>query len=170
MTHYFVPSGRRPPKLEPQDAVKRQYPLPAEVLSGKVLGKNASDIEERSARAIAKLGDPFYFRIRLTPVAGRGDHGKPQIVYELTEKFLNVAGELELDFLVMWHGIKMFPILVDGEISHYKTPAQQVTDEAKTDAINIALLPYGAFPAVRVPFDKLETQASADFFYRSLLA
>ena len=79
-----------------------------EALTGAVQGKKASDIEERSARAIDEIPDWSYtFLVRISPLTGR-----------LTQTFRNLAGEYEIDFMAS-RGNELLPILIDGEVSHF---------------------------------------------------
>ena len=131
---------------------------PDETLTGVVQEKAASDIEERSARAIDKMPDWNYtFRIRISPLTG-----------QLTETFQNIAGEYEIDFLCM-RGNEMKPILIDGEVSHFLASWQKVIDEEKETMINTALKKYGAHPVQRVEFWKLAEQERADITFREIL-
>lgn len=130
-----------------------------EQLTGQVQGKKASDIEERSARAMDKIQDWNYtFLVRISPLTGR-----------LTQTFRNLAGEYELDFIAQ-RGNETLPILIDGEVSHFLAQWQKVQDEEREAVINSVLEKYGARPAVRVPFWELDTQNRADIYFRELLA
>lgn len=161
-----------------------------EQLTGIVQGKKASDLEERAANSHYELGIPFTFRTRISvfpvpketlpPLRSDGKEipyyyhlwqieknyteVRPLIPYEMG---MNLAGELEIDILADRHGI-LWPILIDGEIGHHMTTAQRDLDTLKTDAINIALLPYGAHGVVRVPFWLLKTQDQSDEFFENL--
>ena len=129
-----------------------------ENLTGEVDGKSASDIEERSARAIDKLPEWRYtFRIRISPLTGT-----------LTETFQNITGEYEIDFLCM-RGNEMKPVLVDGEVSHFLASWQKTQDEQKEAVINKALQKYGAHPVQRIEFWKLADQKRADVTLREML-
>lgn len=134
------------------------FPNQGEALTHLVQNKKASDLEERSARAIDKLPDWGYsFRIRISP-----------FTHKLSHAFTNLKGELEIDFLAR-RGRTMIPILVDGEIGHYLADWQKVVDEQKTSEINLYMQAYGAMPAVRVEYWRLANQDMADAYYRELL-
>ena len=134
------------------------YPSETEALTGLVQEKNASDLEERSARALNKLPDWSYiFRIRISPLTG-----------ELTQSFRNIAGEYEIGFLCT-RGSQMRPILVDGEVSHFMAQWQKDVDLEREIIINKALKKYGAHPAVRIPYWELSDQRRADTVFRELL-
>ena len=133
------------------------YRNEGEILTGQVQDKPASDIEERSARAIDKTDWDYTFRVRIDPRSGG-----------LTERFRNIAGEYEIDFLCH-RGSQLLPILVDGEVSHFLASWQKVQDEQREAVINAALESFGAMPVVRVEFWHLSDQASANRLYRELL-
>lgn len=129
-----------------------------EVLTGEVQLKPASDIEERSARAIDKIPDWNYtFLVRISPLTG-----------QLTQAFRNLPGEFEIDFLAA-RGDELQPIMIDGEVSHFLAQWQKVRDEIREATINKVLKKYGARPVVRVPFYELDTQQRADRYFRNLL-
>lgn len=121
----------------------------AEQLTGMVNGQAASDLEERVAIALSKLQIPFQFRARINPLVG------------LTEERQNVVGEVEIDFLCDFLG-RLYPINVDGEISHFFMASQRTKDEQKTAKINAALKVYNAHPLIRLPYTILQTQEEAD--------
>ena len=131
-----------------------------EVLSGQIGGMKASDIEERTARALDKLEIPFEFRVRLSSDAlGRR---------QLTHEFANIRGEIEIDMLCDRNG-QITPIFVDGQIAHYMTPYQRETDQAKAAATNDFGRRFGWREAVRIPFWKLQNQDMANRTIRDLL-
>jgi hypothetical protein len=137
---------------------------PEEVLTHKVNGKKASDMEERFARAVYKLGDWQYeFRYRISPLSHR-----------VSEVIRNLPGELEIDFICV-RGGTVVPVLVQGEIGHFYAAWQQAFDEAKEAAINEAMRAYHAAPVIKVPENKhdlykLSTQAFADKTVRDVLS
>lgn len=130
-----------------------------EVLSGVVQGMDASDIEERTARALYKIEIPFDFRARISSDA-LGQR-------RLTREFANIKGEVEIDMLCEKDGA-VTPIFVDGEISHYFTPAQAEADRIKTNVANEFGRRFGWKEAVRIPFWKLTTQDMADKTIRDI--
>ena len=137
---------------------RNMYDNKDEVLTGIVQEKDASDIEERGARAVDKLLDWTYtFRIRISPLTGR-----------LTENFQNIAREYEIDLLCQ-RGYELLPVLIDGEVSHFLADWQKYVDEEREDVINKALKKYGALPVVRVPYWQLADQRLADTTFRELL-
>lgn len=134
------------------------YVLPEENLTHKVQGKRASDIEERSAKAIYKLSDwKFSFRVRISP-----------LTRSITTRILGIAGEYEIDFLC-FRGDIVQPILIDGEYSHFKSDAQKLEDERRESVINSVIGRQGAQPVIRVPYYQLNTQERADRYFRELL-
>lgn len=132
---------------------KIYYVNEGESLSGYVQEKSASDIEERTAIALSKLQISYAFQERVNPLVG------------LTEVKQNIVGEAEIDFLCEYLG-RLYPILVQGEISHFMTEAQAIKDEQKVAIIDTALAPYKAHPSILVPFTKLKNQDDADRFYK----
>lgn len=129
-----------------------------EELTGVVQDKKASDIEERSARAMDKIPDwKYVFLVRISPLTG-----------QLTHAFRNLPGEFEIDFLAN-RGDEMLPVLIDGEVSHFLATWQKVQDEMREIVINQTLKKYGARPVVRVPYYQLDTQERADRYFRELL-
>lgn len=131
---------------------------PDETLTGIIQDLPASDIEERSARAIDRLPEwSYYFRLRIDPITG-----------QLSQNFTNLAGEVEIDFLAV-RGGEMRAILVDGEISHFMALWQRVQDEEKTEKVNDYMRMIGQGEAVRVPFWYLSNQEDANRYYRNLL-
>ena len=134
------------------------YDNKGETLTGMVQGKRASDIEERSARAIDKIeGWSYQFRVRISP-----------LTHSLTSQVRNLPGEYEIDFLC-FRGSEMLPILIDGEVSHFLAEWQKLQDEVREAVINDTLSKYGALPVVRVEFWHLDTQSHANTYFRELL-
>jgi hypothetical protein len=124
-----------------------------EVLSGEVQGMKASDLEERTARALSRMEIPFQFRVRITSDA-LGEQ-------KLTTRFENVRGEVEIDFMAERNG-QVTPIFVDGQIGHFFTPHQADVDKLKADIANEFGRRFGWKEAVRVPFWQLANQAMTD--------
>lgn len=169
------------------------YANPGEVLSGKVNGDDASDIEERAAKYHQKNQVSFWFRLRINPLATRPprelskrdkailQYGErvekargvnlPKVFQEerpdlLTSKKHNIIGELEIDILSTYNGV-MYPIMIQGEISHYMTPAQKEKDIQKIARIDNILMPLGIHPAVIIPFWHLRDQTATDRVMRN---
>jgi hypothetical protein len=130
-----------------------------EVLTGRVQGMDASDLEERVARAMDRLEIEYQFRVRVTSDA-LGDR-------RLTREFANVRGEIEMDFLVS-NG-RVTPIMVDGQVSHFLTPAQAEEDQVKTNVVNEFGKRLGWREVVRIPFWKLVNQDMADRTVRDIV-
>lgn len=134
------------------------FPNPTEELTGLVQNKKASDLEERFARAMNKLPDWGYtFRVRINPITHR-----------LSQRFTNLAGELEIDFLAR-RGTTLLPILVDGEVGHYLAAWMKDLDAEKKDNIDRYMRSYGAMPSIRVEFWRLANQEMTDQYVRQLL-
>ena len=136
---------------------------PEEGLTGQVMGMSASDLEERTARAIVKIPDwGFLFRQRLSP-----------LTHQLSGRITNISGEIEIDFLCM-KGSTIQPIMIQGEYSHFKAPWQEEEDLAKIEAIDLFFRSYGAKPTIRIPerkedLYKLKSQEWADKTLRDIL-
>ena len=131
---------------------------PDEELTKQVQGKRASDIEERSARALDKLPEWSYvFQVAINPITG----------YLSPEK-THLVNEVEIDFWAV-RGNEYKAILPDGEIGHFMALWQRSVDEEKTERINEFMKKIGQGEAIRVPFWKLTDQETADKFYRELL-
>jgi len=124
-----------------------------EVLTGLVQGQSASDLEERWARSMDRLGVQYDFRVRLSPlVAGTRRIGVAA---------QNAPGEIEIDFLA-YHNGDTVPVQIDGEIAHFMTPAQAEADKEKTEAINATMEQVGAKELTRIPFTEILTKEMAD--------
>ena len=135
-----------------------------EGLTGLVLGKKASNLEEYFYRAVVKIPDwTIYFRMRINPLTS-----------QLTDQMKNIKGEVEMDFLLI-RAKTMIPVLIQGEYSHFKAPWQAEIDADKEAVINEYFSKYpGAHPVVKIPDYKkgmymLDSQAQADQTARSLL-
>ena len=109
-------------------------------LTGWVHGKQATDIEERFARALMGMGLDFRFQV---PVATR----------------VSLPGhERIVDFLVDL-GITM-PVEVDGPRGHMNS-AQQANDDVRDMLLNEVFRWWGYLPLQRVPWWRLGTQEEA---------
>jgi hypothetical protein len=151
-------------RIKPQAAPEHSYGKSVirtgtkEVLSGRIMGMKASDLEERVARAMDKIGVRYGFRVRLTSefLGAR----------RLTQQFRNVRGEIEMDFLPE---PPHPPIFVDGQISHYYTAWQADADKSKTAAVDEFFRMTGPRKAaVRIPFWQLQNQDAADKTIRDI--
>ena len=108
-----------------------------EVLSGYVKGKEASDLEERFARALYNKGKDFDFQQEfMTP------HSIP-------------GQEKEVDFVV--YDGQPQPIEIDGTYAH-KSGEQKANDTTRDAILNEELGKHGYLPIIRVPGIELETQ------------
>lgn len=133
----------------------------AEAFSGAVNGVKASDLEERYARALRKYEIDFDFRFRISsPLLG---------TQRITQQFLNMEGEVEVDFLVRRQG-KTTPVFIDGNIGHFYTQYQADNDAIKTNATNDFGRVVGWYPAVRVPFWEMGTQEQTDRTVREMFS
>ena len=121
---------------------------PDEKLTGKVNGLDATDIEERFARALASVGLKFRFQVRFWTA--------------------NSAPwqEKEVDFVVLAAGMFQ-PVEVDGQIGH-RTSAQLGRDAIREVLLNAIFRRLGYLPLVRVKWFELETQEMADEVVRRM--
>ena len=138
-------------EARPKDGPLNRLDRPAtedEQFSGVIQDLPASDLEERSARAIRKLGLGFTFRQAF--FAGRG-----------------MSGEVELDFMI-YDGPVIIPVQVDGDYAHGSE--KQKAHDAQQDAIlNAELAKQGARTVVRIPSWKVIDQETADRTFRELI-
>ena len=130
-----------PPKTKVDRRLKRSISVADdENLTGLVQNMDASDIEERFARALRKRDIRFTFQ----PSYFQGR---------------NVPGEIRLDFMVDagWP----LPVMVDGEYAH-KSAEAQAEDRIKDALLDDHLRGTGALPVIRITGDLLQTQEDAD--------
>jgi hypothetical protein len=135
---------------------KTYYVNIGEVLTGKVMGQPASDLEERGSNSLNKLGIPFRFRMRINPMVEGG----------ITPARWNIIGEVELDYLAEYQG-RYFPFMVQGEISHFMAAWQIQADQDKVAKVDNFLKAYDAHPTILVPYWLLRTQEQADRLFRN---
>jgi len=108
-----------------------------ERLTGYVKGKEASDLEERFARALYNKRKDFDFQQEfLTP------HSIP-------------GQEKEVDFVV--YDGQPQPIEIDGTYAH-KSGEQRANDQVRDAILNEYLGQRGYLPIIRIPGFALETQ------------
>jgi hypothetical protein len=131
-----------------------------EQLTGTIQGKPASDLEERVGKALEKLNINYEFRARISSLA-LGTR-------RLTMAHANMPGEIEIDHLID-NGGQMIPILIDGEIAHFMTLYQKLSDAEKTEGINAFGKVLGWHEVVRIPFTELKTQEEADHVVRRIV-
>ena len=114
-------------------------PIP---LTGSLLGKRATDIEERFGRALLSVKLRFRFQVRFRTA----DHapGRKKVV----------------DFVVESKGID-HPVEIDGRIGHL-TSAQQGKDAVREAMLNEVFVKRGLALLQRVSWTELETQEDAD--------
>jgi hypothetical protein len=131
---YKLPA--RPPK-QPLNRVTATDE--GERLTGFVLGKDASDLEERFARALDRADLDYRFQ------------------WEVLGPATVPGQENQIDFLV--EGV--WPTEVDGMFVH-KSAAKKAHDAMRDAILNDYLSGGGMYPIRRVPGDRLEDQAGAD--------
>lgn len=137
----------------------KEYDLNDEVLTGYVQGMDASDIEERFARALNTSQLPYGFRVQIMNAGGN-----PIIVNQADR---NSLGVVEVDFLVDKYGT-FYPFNIDGEYSH-KTSVQREADAEKDRKLNELLKVWNAQPMARVPYYQLDNQENANRVIREIL-
>lgn len=146
----FLPYRYRKPRQIPADAPTRLRPTAGdEGLTGFVQGKEASDLEERFARALSTYGLDYTFKFYV------------ETSYTLPYQ------EKQVDFVVQRGQPE--PWEVDGEFTH-KSAEQQEYDQARDAQVNEALMPYGYRPVQRVTEEYLGTQDGADLFVGEFIA
>lgn len=134
MKQYKYKLKPRPPKMPLN---RMAGASDSEVLSGYVKGKEASDLEERFARALYNKGMDFDFqRDFMTP------HSIP-------------GQEKEVDFVV--YSGQPQPVEIDGTYAH-KSGEQKANDVTRDAILNETLGGHGYLPIIRVPGSDLETQ------------
>lgn len=120
-----------------------------EPLTGVVQGLEASDIEERFARAHYQLKVDFRFQWYVHTAVG-------------------IPGEdKQVDFLTDFSGTQI-AFEIDGEIGH-KTIEQQEYDDFRDALVNEQLARMGILPIVRVPWFDLETQEQTNQTFKELI-
>lgn len=137
------------PKYE-VEAVKRTKEEPQqEALTGYVRGQVASDLEERFANALDKMGGIRGWEFQPTAVGIK-----------------NVQGELRPDFII--YSDTPVVVQIDGEFAH-KSAEQKATDQIKDGLLYEALKDYGFLPPVRVPGTYLETPEEAETVAKTVI-
>jgi len=136
------------PVARPENSGRLRRAEEKEVLSGMVQGEKASDIEERFARALDKLGISYTFQQHYFGPAK------------------NTPGAIQIDFMVT-SGASQVPVQIDGEIAH-KTLSQREEDRIKDTRLNAYFARVGINPVIRIPngvtqlITDLDTQESTD--------
>jgi hypothetical protein len=122
-----------------------------EVLSGVVKGKTASDLEERFAKSQDKMQTVNGYEFRYVFFGPR-----------------NSAGSVEVDFLTIMSGGRVYVVLIDGEYAH-KSAAQKGRDAINDQKLWSELKGQISAPPIRIPADKLSTQEDSDATAKELL-
>jgi hypothetical protein len=122
-----------------------------EVLSGQVNGKSASDVEERSAKSMARMPTVKGYQFRYVFFGPR-----------------NSSGSVEVDYLVLMVNGRVYTVLVDGEFAH-KDAAQKSRDKLNDQKLWNKLKGQISAPPIRIPGDELSSQDASDAKYRELL-
>lgn len=132
-----------------------KYPrVETDVPLNKVIqGQKASDLEERFARALDKIGKPYQFQYIIAAFDGA--------------PIANLQGEVHLDFLVL-DDIPRPVQVADTEFIHRSS--EQINEDMQKDIrTNSFLSQYGAAPVMWVTQDDLSTQEMADRWVRENL-
>lgn len=143
---YKVPSPRRE-RLRVNRVARIKLEADDIPLTGWVHGKQATDIEERFARALMEVGLDFRFQV---PVATR----------------VSLPGHERIVDFVVEMGITV-PVEVDGPRGH-KNNAQQAKDEVREMLLNEVFRWWGYSPLQRIPWWRLNTQEMAGSVVREL--
>lgn len=148
----------RGPKI-PRPGIVRQPPKPGEVLTGYIGRLKASDLEERTARALTEKKSPFSFRMQFIP-------SDPPVVIS-GEVGRNQLGAVEVDFMLKVNGTTL-AVQIDGAFAH--RTAEQIESDRKKDAqMNEILRQSGGGTLVRIPFTWLGNQDAANIAINQLL-
>lgn len=139
-------------KLQPIHIAKPQEFKTDEQLTGFVQGWDASDIEERFARALNRYAKsiPIDYEFRTTIFGSRNEVGFKELDYRVQ----TVTGN--------------YVFQIDGEFAH-KSAATKAEDTVTDQRINELLKNEGYFPVKRIPGDKLATQEQADALVKDLI-
>lgn len=140
--------------------VVQRTPNVGEVLTGYIDGSKASDLEERSGRALRKWSADFQFRTQWIPT-------DPPIMLTVDSGGRDQQGNVEADFLTEVMGLPV-AINVDGEYSH-KTAEQVEHDRVQDNKLEEVMRVYGGGYNIRVPFYWLKDQDQADMTYKQIL-
>ena len=143
---YKVPSPRRE-RLQMNRVARIKAEADEVPLTGWVHGKRATDIEERFARALMRMGLDFRFQV---PVATR----------------VSLPGHERIVDFIVETGLKI-PVEVDGPRGHNNS-AQQGMDEVREMLLNEVFRWWGYSPLERVPWWRLNTQEGARILVREL--
>ena len=136
MKPYKYKLSPRPPK---ENLNRLKVTNEGERLTGFVKGQEASELEERFARALDQQGKSYDFQVEVrTPRTVPGQ-------------------ENLIDFVVE----DEFPTEIDGEFVH-KTAAQRADDRDRDAILNDNIKNYGWKPIVRVTEMDVETQEDAN--------
>lgn len=127
-------------------------PSPAELdegLTGFVRGYNASDIEERFARALIAIDVGFWFQYKIDTITSLPDQEK------------------RVDFVVFWMPGKVVPVDIYGDRWH-STAGDRSRDRAREIEINNAGRVWDWEPLEIVWGHDLQTQQMADQIVRRM--
>lgn len=146
---FFTPYRYKTPRPKRPEAPSFPSFKEDEGLTGMVMGKEASDLEERFARALNTHNVDFQFQFEVA-TAHTLPHQEKQV------DFMVYAGQPE-------------PWEVDGDFTH-KTAEQREYDRDRDAQIDAALRPYGFAPVGRVTEEYLHNQDAANLFVAENIA
>lgn len=140
---------KRRKKYDPLPVLVPRVSKDVENLTGFVRGFNASDIEERFARALIKLDIGFWFQ------------------YKVETAFTMPEYQKRVDFIVFWMPGKVVPVEIYGDHWH-STAGDKARDTQREIEINEAGAKYGWQPLEIVWGRELTDQQLADAKAREL--
>jgi len=138
MPYYYKSAAKEKPLTRLNRIPQRKED---EGLTGFVHGVEASDLEERYARALEGFGKEFQFQ------------------YEVYTAYTLPGEQKKVDFLV--NDGQYYPEEVDAAFTH-KTAEQQSYDRIRDAVIDEHLSKYGFQPIKRVDGDRLQTQEATN--------
>ena len=150
VSNFYRPFKYRVPRVQRVDVpASPRTPAEEEGLTGFVLGKEASDLEERFARALNTYNIDFAFQISV------------ETAVTLPQQ------EKEVDFMV--YAGQPQPLEVDGNFTH-KSAEQKEYDRERDAQIDATLRPFGYLPVGRVTEEHLGNQDGANMFVAEFIA
>jgi hypothetical protein len=146
---FFTPYRYKRPRPKRPEAPSFPTPKEDEGLTGMVMGKDASDLEERFARALNAHNVDFVFQY-FVETAHTLPHQEKQV------DFVVYSGQPE-------------PWEVDGAWIH-KSAEQREYDRARDAQVDEALRPHGFAPVQRITEEYLVNQDAANLFVAEWIA
>lgn len=147
------------PPSPPRPGTGRTPPVPGEMLTGYIGSFKASDLEERTARALDGRKVSFTFRTQFID-------SRPPI--QIQNSGRNQLGAVEADFVFQSGGL-LTAVQIDGQYAH-KNATQIEHDRVQDAKLQGVLDQYGGGKIVRIPFYYLKPQSAADNTINALLS